>query len=135
MAIRRRHAERMLEIARAAHLGTDDEEADVAQGLAEQDDLRGALEWAQDNDPELGLELAVELGTFWNASGPAEGMQLLGQFLDRVEAIPLELRARALRVYGGTAALAGHDSQGEELLEESRRLYVECGDEHGIAAV
>ena len=48
--IRIRHAKRMLAIARSAHLSEDDMESDVASGLAERDDFRAALDWAEEND-------------------------------------------------------------------------------------
>jgi predicted ATPase/class 3 adenylate cyclase len=133
--IRRRQAERMLGIARSAHPSEDEAESDVRAGLAERDDLRAALDWAQENDVELGLEIAVELQNLWNASGPDEGMRRLERLLDGAGAISPELRARALCVYGGTADLAGHDAQAERLTEESLRLYQELGDERGIAMV
>ena len=133
--VRRRHAERMLAIARAAHLSEDDAESDVGAGLAERDDLRAALDWAQENDIELGLEIAVALQNLWNASSPDEGKRRLEALLDRAGPISPELRARALRVYGGTADLSGNDEQAERLYEASLRLYQDLGDERGIAAV
>jgi DNA-binding CsgD family transcriptional regulator len=46
-AIRRRHAELMLAIVRAAHLSEDDDDPfDHAVALLEQDDIRAALDWA-----------------------------------------------------------------------------------------
>jgi predicted ATPase/class 3 adenylate cyclase len=133
--LRRLHADRMLWIARSAHPSEDDAESDLGSVLAEREDLRAALDWAQETDPELGLEIAVELQSLWNASGPEEGMHRLERLLDGAGAIRPELRARALRVYGGTASLAGHHEQAERLTEESLRLYRELGDERGIAVV
>ena len=133
--MRRRHAERMLEVARAAHLSEDDVESDVEAGLAEREDLRAALDWAEGNDVELGLELAVELQNLWNASGPEEGMRRFERLLDDAASIRPQLRARALRVYGGTADLSGYVEKAERLTEESLRLCEELGDERGIAMV
>ena len=133
--IRIRHAKRMLAIARSAHLSEDDMESDVASGLAERDDFRAALDWAEENDPQLGLEIAVALQNVWNASGPEEGMRRLGRLLDLAEPVPPELRAKTLRVYGGTADLTGEYDRAERLWEESLRLYGSLGDERGIAAV
>jgi predicted ATPase len=133
--IRRRHAERMLAIARSARVDEDEPASDVGAALAEREDLRAALDWAQENDPQVGLEIAVELQQFWNATGPEEGMLRLGALLNHAETIPPALRARALNVYGGTTSLAGHYEEAERLTEESLRLYRELGDERGIAAV
>jgi predicted ATPase len=134
-ALRRRHAERMLEVARAAHLGDTDTQSDLAAGTAERENLRAALDWAEENDPELGLELAVALQNLWNASGPEEGMRRFERLLERAPSTSPQLRAAALRVYGGTADLSGFHAAAERLTEESLRLYEQLGDEWGIAMV
>jgi predicted ATPase len=131
--LRRRHAERMLQIARDAHLSAGDTEGHVELALAERDDLRAALDWAETNDASFGLELAVELQNFWNVSGPQEGHERIQRLLDRAGDIPTELRARALRASGGAADLAGHDELAERLALESLELYKQLGDEPGIA--
>ena len=133
--IRRRHAERMLVVARSAGSGEDGFGFDVRLALAERDDLRAALDWAETNDPAFGLELAVALQSLWTATAPEEGMRRLGGLLDRASETRPELRADALRVYSGTIDLAGHHERAERLLEESLRLYQELGDEWGIAMV
>ena len=72
--LRRRHAERMFRIALDAHLGAGDTEGNIEVALAERDDLRAAMDWAEANDATFGLELAVELLNFWNVAGPEEGL-------------------------------------------------------------
>ncbi len=131
--LRRRHAERMLALARAAHPDEDDVVSDLGALLAEREDLRAALDWAEEKDTELGLEIAVELGTLWNATAPHEGMLRLERLLECAAAIPAELRAVALRVYGGASDLAGHDMQAEQLTAESLDLCRTLGDERGVA--
>ena len=133
--VRRRHADRMLEIARSARRREDEIQSDVHAVLAERDDLRGALDWAEENDPIFGLELAVALQGLWNAAAPQEGVRRLGTLLDRAGLVPPELRADVLRVYGGTADLAGQDDLAQRLYEESLQVYRELDDEHGIAIV
>ena len=133
--VRRRHADLMLDIARSAGPSEGDIAADIRPALAERDDLRAALDWAEANDPVFGLELAVALQALWNAAGPEEGMRRLGGLLDRVGPIPLELRANALRVYSGTVDLTGHDELAEQLSGESLRLFQELGDDRGVAIV
>ena len=134
-ALQRRHGNRMLEIAQATRLGGGDTESDVAAGLAELDDVRAALDWAADADPVIGLKIAIALQNLWNASGPDEGMRHLEQLIDRAGVVPPDLRASALRVYGGTLSLTGHDERSERSLADSLRLYQEVGDDRGIAAV
>ncbi len=134
-AIRRRHGEHMLEIARSAHLAEDDLPADVAVGLAEQDNLRAALDWAEKHDPPFGLEIAIELQHLWNAASPEEGMHRFERLLERATPVSPELRAHALRVYGGTVDLSGEFDRSEELWKESLALYRTLGEDRGVAAV
>jgi tetratricopeptide (TPR) repeat protein len=133
--LRRRHAERMLEFAGEGKLGEEYGEADVGVVLAEREDLRGALDWAEENDPSFGLQLAVELQHLWNASAPQEGLERIQRLLGRAGDVPLELRASALRVAGGSADLAGHDEFAEELTRESVELYRQLGDDRGVSIV
>src|SRR5206468_11186373 len=79
--VRRRHAERMLQIALDSHLGAGDTEGNIELALAERDDLRAALDWAEANDASFGLELAVKLMNFWNVSGPEEGFGRIRRLL------------------------------------------------------
>ena len=131
--LRRRHAERMLEIARAAHLREGETETNLEAALAEREDLRAALDWAEANDANFGLKLALELQGLWLASDPREGMERIERLLDRARDIPKELRAKALRAYSGTADLSGNDERAEPPLLESIELCKELGDEEGIA--
>ena len=41
------------------------------------------LEWALDADPELGVELVIELTHHWVTSAPGEGQRWLQLLLDR----------------------------------------------------
>jgi len=134
-ALRRRHAERMLEIAHGARLGGHETAFDIPAGLAEREDLRAALDWTVEHDVELGLRLMVALENLWVASGPGEGMRRVGLLLERAASIPVELRATALRVYGGTADQAGEREQADQVWEESLELFRSLGDDRGIAGV
>jgi predicted ATPase len=133
--LRRRHAERMLHIARTAHLGADDNEADLGLAMAEREDLRAALDWAEQNDATFGLELAIDLQQLWNAASPKEGFERLQRLRERAGAIPPELRANVLRAHGGTADLAGHDELAVQMTTESVALYRELGNDRGVAIV
>ena len=133
--LRRRHAERMHQIASEAQLGTESGEADVGRALAERDDLRAALDWEEENDPASGLELAVGLQNLWNASSPREGLDRLQRLLDRARDVPTALRAGALRASGGAADLAGDDRLALQLTQESLELYKQLGDDRGVAMI
>ena len=130
----RRHAERMLQIARD-QLAEDEPEAAVDWALAEREDLRAALDWAEENDAILGLELANDLQNFWNTASPKEGLERIQRLLDRASEIPPELRASTLRVRGGAADLAGQDELAVQSTEESVELYRQLGDDRGVALV
>jgi predicted ATPase len=132
--VRRRHAERMLEIARFAHLSDDDSPADLSLGLAERDDFRAALDWLE-ADPRLGLELAIALQQLWNAAGPEEGAERFARLRERAGILPPALRANVLRAHSGTLDLSGRFDEAEAMCEESRELYRGVGDERGLAAV
>ncbi len=133
--LRRRHAEHMLEVARSAHLSEDDYPADVSAGLAEQDNFRAALDWAEEQDPVFGLELAAELQHLWNAANPEEGVRRFERLLEGATATPPRLYADALRVYGGSLDLSGRFEEAEKVWEECRLLYRELGNDRGLAAV
>jgi predicted ATPase/class 3 adenylate cyclase len=135
-AIRRRHAERMLEIARSAHLSEDDDEPfDQSAALAERDDLRAAHDWAAESDVLLGLELAVALESFWSAHAPGEGSRRLQDLLERGNAIPQRLHARALRVLAGAAHQERAWDVADTSYRESLQIFTEIGDARGIASI
>jgi predicted ATPase len=66
-AFRRRHAQHLLDIARAAEPGRLAGWLDRLEDA--HDNLRAALGWAVDTDPELGLELASGAHLFWQLRG------------------------------------------------------------------
>ncbi len=132
--LRRSHAERMLQIARDQFV-EDNPEASVEWAQAERDDLRAALDWAEENDVILGIHLANDLQSFWNTAGPQEGVERIQRLLDRASEIPVELRASVLRVQGGAADLAGDDRLAVERTTESVALYRQLGDDRGVALV
>jgi predicted ATPase len=109
---------------------------DVAK--ADQDNFRGALAWAiRSGSVGLGLKLASALDSFWVTNDPAEGMRWFAGLLERpeAEAVQAEIRADALRAYGGSTDIAGHDEAAERLYQQSLALYEQLGDEHGCAVL
>jgi predicted ATPase/class 3 adenylate cyclase len=76
---------------------------DIAK--ADQDNFRGALAWAiRSGSIGLGLKLASALDSFWVTNDPAEGMRWFAGLLERpeAEAVQADIRADALRAYGGS---------------------------------
>jgi predicted ATPase len=134
--VRRRHAERMLEIARSAHLSEDDDEPfEWRVALAEREDFRAALDWALKADVVLGLELASNLEAFWGPHAPAEGTRRISDLLARGVGIPPRLRARALRNLAGAAHQERDYDVADPAYEESLRIFSELGDARGVAQV
>ncbi|CAN5636426.1 hypothetical protein BH20ACT21_BH20ACT21_16960 [soil metagenome] len=132
---RRRLAEFLLALAETANL-TDEAEGPQRVDLVtpEAPNVRAALEWSHTRgDVEIGLRLAMALEHFWTATSPFEGIRFLDLLLERGPRLPVELRARALRVLGGVTFIAGRFEEGTRLYEESLALYRELGDDLGIA--
>ena len=134
--LRRRHAERMLSIARQAHLSEDDDEPfDTAVMLVEREDLRAALDWSAQADLLLGLELASALEAMWGPTAPAEGVRRISDLLARAKDVPPLLRARALRNLAGAAHQERDWDIADPTYQESLRLFVDLGDARGAASV
>ncbi len=134
--VRRRHAERMLEIANTAHLSEDDDDPfDWRVALAEREDFRAALDWAAEADVLLGLELASTLEAFWGPHAPAEGVRRIGDLLARGVEIPPRLRARALRNLAGAAHQERDYAVADPAYEESLRIFTELADARGAAQI
>ncbi|TMK95879.1 MAG: adenylate/guanylate cyclase domain-containing protein [Actinobacteria bacterium] len=134
-AIGRRHAEFFLALAQSAHLAAD--EIDLGQHheivIPEQDNLRAALDWALDGDALLGLRLAIALEQFWVTHAPYEGARRVESLLSASFEVPPALRARALRVLGGTTYIVGDFARGNRFHEESLEEFRRLGDEAAIA--
>ncbi len=134
-AASRLHAAYFLRYAESLGLAVESYEAgDEAQhelAVIEQENFRTAIDWALDADPELGLRLAIALEQFWVAH-PFEGVRRFAMLLARGVDIPLELRARGLRCYGGCLTLSGDSVRAKVEYEQSLELYERLGDEWGI---
>jgi predicted ATPase len=102
---------------------------DIARVRAELANIRDALEWSEERDPELGLRLMTSLGGFWPVTGPIEGMRWYETLLDRAPDAPLELRAHALLAYGGAANPAGRDDIAERAYTQSLEAFRAVGDD------
>jgi predicted ATPase/class 3 adenylate cyclase len=133
--VRRRHAEHVLARAETLGLSADasgtgvEEQYEVAQ--FEQDNMRAALDWAVEGDPELGLRLALALLKFWLAVDPSEGADWIGAFLERADGAPAELRAMALRDLGGCIQMTGRPNEAEAHYRASLDLYESIGEPIG----
>ncbi|MBD0349254.1 MAG: tetratricopeptide repeat protein [Thermoleophilia bacterium] len=130
--IRRRHGLHFVEIAEAANLSIDAVgrgQPTYARVLAEQDNLRAAIEWATEADVECGLRLGIALENFWITNDPTEGLRRLETLLERADGVDRALLARAYRDYGGCLDVAGDTERAKRAYTRSGELAREAGDD------
>ena len=133
------HAAYFVELAESANLNAGrlrpgGQHLDVA--LAEQDNFRGALEWATEaGQLELGLRLLAALEQFWVVNDPEEGVKRHAAVVDLEGSADPAVRAEAIRSYASSADIAGHSELALELYEKSLAIFDELGDAHGRAVL
>ena len=140
--IRDRHLEYFMALAERAEpeLSGPHQVAWLKRLESELDNVHTALEWSLVKNVEAGMRLASALGTnslasFWMAQGYfSDGNLWLTQLLARPEAATrTAVRARALNAQSRLAQWHGDLSRSLALAEESRALYLELEDRHGLA--
>jgi tetratricopeptide (TPR) repeat protein len=127
---RDRHLQLFLWLAEKAEpqLRGSDQKKWSAQLESEHDNLRNALEWAIERDPEAALRLSGALWWFWYRSGHVnEGRDWLARALSRSSEVTAA-RAKALTAVGLFAIEQGELAPGRAHLEESLAIY-RCLDE------
>lgn len=133
--IHRRHAEFALRLAQTFGLSIDalatGEPKRYAEAADEQDNMRAALDWAQANDPLLGLAIMAALEQFWVANAPRESVQRLTDLLAAADDVPPRARAGALRDLGGCREVCGEWQTAGEYYQQSLDLFRQIGDEAG----
>lgn len=135
--LRRRHADYFVRVAESANLyfeAVGEQRHDLV--LADQDNVRAALDWASGHHLELALELAVLLENFWVTSSPEEGATRLKALLERdLTGVSERLRMRASRVLGAAATRAGMLEQGRQAYADSLAVARAIGDESAVVTV
>jgi len=95
----------------------------------EHDNLRAALAWAVQTDPESGLGIANRLARFWLTHDHVrEGEEWIVRLLDATGASRPETRARALAELAGLRYWQGHYPQAEADYRASLASFRELGD-------
>jgi predicted ATPase/class 3 adenylate cyclase len=104
------------------------------------DNLRAALDWAFEADPEAGIEIAVALGQYWRArSVGTEGLDRLAEAIEALRRLPepaADAAAERLRLTVGLLATAAREAAmtnrrveaARDWAEEALRLARESGD-------
>jgi predicted ATPase/class 3 adenylate cyclase len=135
--LRRLHAEYFLAMAEESelHLTGPEQVAWFERLEAEHDNVRVVLSWSlESGDVELGLKLAGAIENYWVYRGHlSEAARWLEQALERSEEVPAAVRAKALNAAGSLAIFLGSHERTDAFLQEAAALYLELGDERGVA--
>jgi predicted ATPase/DNA-binding SARP family transcriptional activator len=118
-AIASAHARHYLALAEGlrAHESTPEERGWIERLVPEQDNLRGALQWAEVHQPELGLRLAWALARFWDLIGVLREERTWLERMLTVQPEPSRLRVRALQELGLLAWRLGEYHTSRSALE------------------
>jgi predicted ATPase/class 3 adenylate cyclase len=136
--VRRRHAERILDIAYQAHLSSEiqgEAEPDHALVRAEREDLRAALDWATIYDRVFAAEIVAALEQFWVNNSLREGRERAEILLREPPKLPPLFRARLLRLHGSSLILMGETERGHQTYDEALDLFRQIGDERNEVAL
>ena len=133
--LRRRHAVFFLELAEEAYGHRFDAEAEWSGRLeVDQDDLRAALDWLSEADPDRALDLAGALGWFWLVRGLLrEGRARLSAAIAG-SSLTGRPRARALTSSGALVARHGDVAAGIAELEAAVSMWRELADLDELAS-
>jgi len=134
--VRRRHAAFFLVLAEDAEpqLSSAQQTAWLEWLEAEHDNLRAALAWSLEDDPETALRLAGALARVWERSSNfLEGRRWLEAVLRQNVCAEATVLAKALTEAGTFAFYQGDHYKATVLHAEALTLYRELGDEYGVA--
>ena len=106
----------------------------ISRFEAEHDNLRAALTWSLETEPEMALQIAAGTGRFWYVrSYGVEGRRMLHAALDAAADGAPHTRARVLSHAGILADEAGDHDEAAAYLEEALAIFQKTGDDHGMA--
>jgi predicted ATPase/DNA-binding CsgD family transcriptional regulator len=130
------HACYFLELARRAEPELFGPRQNVWFERLEQDhaNLRAALDWALEHDPEVALEAAVALWYFWLVRAHfSEARAWLDVALTQSGNVTPRIRARALDAAAGLASWQGDHRRADDLFQEALRIFRALDDRPNIA--
>ncbi len=103
---------------------------------SEHPNVRAALSWSLDAEPETALRIAATLGHSWYRHGYViEGHGWLEAALARTTGVKTPMRARALHIAGVLADERGLYDRARDLLEEGLSLWRSLGDPGNVATL
>ncbi|HKU57813.1 MAG TPA: BTAD domain-containing putative transcriptional regulator [Gaiellaceae bacterium] len=135
--LRRRHAEWLARLAETMAAKTFEGE-DVKTWLdriqPEHDNIRAALAWSLEQEPEIALRLASSLRLFWEVRGHfSEGFRWLEAAMTHAADAPIGLRLRALSSSGAVAFRVGDHDLAHARFSAALELARELEDELWVA--
>jgi predicted ATPase/class 3 adenylate cyclase len=135
--VARRHFDCYARLADSAHLAADaDGRAQPELVIPDADNMRAAIDWAlAAGEVELATSLAVSLEQFWVANSPHEGARRLAALLEHADELSALLRARAFRVRGGAAFIAGDYAESTQWHEAALDAFRGLGDDARTAHI
>ncbi len=93
------------------------------------DNLRAALRWALDHDPEPGLRMIGDLGSCWRIRGYlTEEMAWAQQLLGASPPAPTPVQARALANAAALALILGQRGQARQMAEQAYQISLHTID-------
>ncbi len=134
--IRRRHALYFLQFTEKAELHLHRIEAEEWLGRleSEHDNLRAALSWSFEFEPEIAARLTASLRLFWNYHGHfAEGRRWLEKSLVQMKDISLDTLWKIYNGVGNIANLQGDFQSGRKFLEKCRETAILANNDRQIA--
>jgi predicted ATPase/DNA-binding SARP family transcriptional activator len=135
-AVCRSHCEHYLQLVEetVARLCTHDEHQALAILDAETDNIRGALRWALQAEPQASLRLVGRLGYYWQARCDLDGLDWLDAALRAAgESAPLTDRARARYQRADQLTLRYQGQAAINELRAAMALYDQADDHAGIS--
>jgi predicted ATPase len=132
---RRRHAEHALRLAAGFEERPGDWQAHLALLERDDDDLRAALEWLIQTDPDKALQLAVHLARYWwMQDRHSECDYWLTKAIPRASAAEPRLRSTAFRLAGDTALVLDDEARAKGLFANALAIATEAGAKKEIAS-
>jgi predicted ATPase len=135
-SVRRRHANYFLEVAERVEpqLRGPRAVAGMARLDADHDNLRAALAWSLENEPEMALRIAASLKQYWDLRGYfTEGLAWFEKALARSPATASMPRARALQGAGLMLQYLGDYERARPLFEQVVTMARSLGDKSLLA--
>lgn len=127
---RRNHAELFARIAsqHGGALAGPDREPALARLRIEEDNLRAAISWATESDPEIGLRMTADLSWFWYHVGRFdEGRRRLERALSAAPTADVGVRIRALTGAARLSRYLDDFARAQDLAEEAVRGAEDLG--------